>query len=216
MPSKITWRRNLASRAPNGKVVRDSPYWAGFSEVWYRASELNRRVMEALHIAGVPSISLAPSATVQASAGAIAHWHLGPLQAAMEAELVPVIFGDIVFDTVEGSTVLSTEALMTYLAGRLRPARILLAGIEAGVWADYPKRATLIGRITPSTFKSIAASIGASQGTDVTGGMRDKVQKMLAVVEAVPDVTVQILSGGVRRQHQGSARREHTRDSDRE
>jgi isopentenyl phosphate kinase len=151
--------------------------------------------MDALHGAGLAAIAIAPSATVQASGGAIAHWDLASMNAAIEAGLVPVIYGDIVLDSVDGSTVLSTEALMAYLAMRLRPQRIVLAGIEAAVWAGYPARTEPIRLITPVNYAAIAGSLGASHGTDVTGGMRSKVEQMLNLVRAIPDLQVQILSG---------------------
>ncbi len=45
--------------------------WKGFSEVWFRASQLNRSVMEALRAADVPSMALPPSASVSSEAGVI-------------------------------------------------------------------------------------------------------------------------------------------------
>jgi isopentenyl phosphate kinase len=174
---------------------RDEGFWRGFAEVWYRAAELNRHVMSALHGAGLQAISLPPSAAVTAADGRIASWDLGPLHAAVAAGLLPVIFGDIVLDSVRGGSVLSTETLMTYLAQHLRPSRILLAGLEAGVWQDYPNRQTKIGRITPATYPSLATTVGGSHGADVTGGMKSKVEAMLALVEQVRTLTVQIFSG---------------------
>jgi isopentenyl phosphate kinase len=178
-----------------GRPAGDRAYWQGFSEVSYRASELNRRVMDAMHDAGLPSVSLAPSAMLTASDGQIVAWDLASLEAALNAGVVPVIFGDIVFDAVQGGRVLSTESLMIHLARRLRPRRILLAGLEEGVWADFPKRQTLIQKISPANYNSLSAKIGGSQGTDVTGGMRMKVEEMLAVVNDVEGLTVQIFSG---------------------
>jgi len=181
----------------NGSTGVNRDFWRGHSEVWYRASELNRHVMNALHAAGRGAIALAPSAMVQASDGKIIAWDLSSLTRAMAAGLVPVIFGDIVFDAVRGSAVLSTEVLMTYLAPILNPSRILLAGLEPGVWTDYPARTRRIDRITPSNYAGISAQIGRSHGPDVTGGMKAKVEAMLALVKAMPDLTVHILSGEV-------------------
>jgi isopentenyl phosphate kinase len=170
-------------------------FWRGVSEVWYRASELNRLVMDALHRAGVSAIALAPSASALASAGAVAAWSLSALEEALAAGLLPVIFGDIVLDVDRGASVLSTEILMLYLARRLLPHRILLAGIEEAVWADYPKRQQPIHRITPGTYEALGKAIGRSHGTDVTGGMRTKVEQMLEIVADVPGLEVQIFSG---------------------
>ena len=170
-------------------------YWEGFSEVWFRASQLNRIVMEALNKAAIPAISLPPSAVVNAQDGIIKHWDLTALHAALKAGLVPVIYGDIVFDKARGGVVLSTEKLLFYLAQQLPMKRVLLAGLEAAVWADFPARLQTVKKITPSSFNSVAGGIGASHGMDVTGGMRSKVEEMLGLVQLIPNLSVQIFSG---------------------
>ncbi len=170
-------------------------YWRGYTEVRYRAGQLNQHVMEALRRARVPAVSLQPSAMVTASEGAVASWDLTTLDAALATGLVPVIYGDIVFDALRGSSVLSTEALMIHVAPHLRPKRILLVGIEAAVWADYPERQHPIERITPRSYAALAGKVGESHGTDVTGGMKAKVELMLALVSRMPGLTIQILSG---------------------
>lgn len=178
-----------------GRTRSDAGYWQGFAEVWYRASQLNRHVIDALHEAGVPTISQAPSSAVTSSGGAIASWDLTSLRAALESGVVPLIFGDIVFDDRQGGKVLSTEVLMWHLAHELRPTRILLAGLEAAVWADFPARSSPVAKITPSNFVALAERIGGSHGPDVTGGMRSKVAEMLSLVKSVPGLTVRIFSG---------------------
>lgn len=169
--------------------------WIGFSEVWYRASLLNRHVMDALHQAGISSMAIQPSASVISKNGAVEHWDLAPLERALKAGIIPVIYGDMIFDTVKGGTVLSTEALMFYLARQLKPSRILLAGLEAAVWADFPARRQRVQKVTPKTYDSIAGKVGGSHGADVTGGMKSKVEEMLRLVEEISQTIVQIFSG---------------------
>jgi isopentenyl phosphate kinase len=170
-------------------------YWFGFSEVWYQASALNRFVVEALHAAGVSMLALAPVAAVTARDGKVAHWDLTPLKAALAAGLMPVIYGDVVFDEVRGGTILSTEDLFEHLARELHPQRILLAGLEGAVWADFPERTIRVEKITPASFNEVKAGVGASHGADVTGGMESKVRQMLDLVQEVPSLTAQIFSG---------------------
>jgi isopentenyl phosphate kinase len=195
--------------ATDGRPRSDERYWQGFAEVWYRASQLNRHVIDALREANVPAISHAPSTAATSSGGVIASWALSSLRAALESGILPLIFGDVVFDDRQGGTVLSTEVLMWHLAHKLRPKRILLAGLEAAVWADFPSRASPITKITPSTFEEITDRIGGSHGPDVTGGMKSKVAEMLSLVQSVPGLTVRIFSGeadgNVRRALQGES-----------
>lgn len=170
-------------------------YWDGFSQVWYQASALNRHVMDALQRAGLPAVAFAPVAAVTARNGKVAHWDLAPLQAALRAGLLPVVYGDVVIDETRGGTILSTEDLFEHLAAALNPRRILLAGLEGAVWADFPTRSQRVERITPLTFESIRANLGASHGADVTGGMESKVRQMLDLVARQPGLSAQIFSG---------------------
>jgi isopentenyl phosphate kinase len=169
-------------------------YWFGFSEVWFQASALNRFVMEALHTAGVPALALAPAASVIARDGKVARWDLAPLRAALAAGLAPVVYGDVVFDEARGGTILSTEDLFEHLARQLRPRRILLAGLEAAVWADFPLRQQKVSSITPASFEAIRGGVGASHAADVTGGMESKVRQMLVLVGEIPGLGAQIFS----------------------
>jgi len=170
-------------------------YWKGFAEVWYQAETLNRYVMDALHKANIQAITLPPSASVIASSGQVSVWETTPLRMAVSAGIVPVIHGDVVFDEVRGGTILSTEDLFGYLARALDPERVLLAGLEAGVWQDFPARSKKIEKITPRTFNEVSAGVGKAAGADVTGGMESKVRQMLELVQATSVNSVQIFSG---------------------
>jgi isopentenyl phosphate kinase len=169
--------------------------WIGFSKVWQEAAALNHLVMEALQQAGLPAVAFPPSATLMAQDGRPQRWELGPLQMALKAGLLPVVYGDVVFDTQRGGTILSTEDLFDHLARLLRPKSILLAGIEAGVWADYPTCSQLLEEVRPEFLRGGAKGLQASGFTDVTGGMRSKVLQSLDLVQAIPDLEVWIFSG---------------------
>ena len=173
----------------------EESYWKGFAEVWYQASSLNRFVMKALHNAGVRAIALPPSSSIIASNGQVSFWETTPIRMALATGIVPVIFGDTVFDEVRGGTILSTEDLFTHLAHALSPERILLAGLEAAVWADFPERTKIVEKITPQTYEEVSKGVGKSAGADVTGGMESKVKQMLDLVIANAELTVQIFSG---------------------
>jgi len=148
-----------------------------------------------LHKAGLPAISLPPSASVLASNGQVSVWETTPIRMALASGSVPVIFGDVTYDEVRGGTILSTEDLFMHLAQALNPERILLAGLEAAVWADFPERTKKIEKITPASFEEVSAGVGKSHGADVTGGMESKVRQMLDLAATSPDLTIQIFSG---------------------
>lgn len=169
--------------------------WHGFAEVWWDAATLNHLVIKALRGAGLPAIALPPSASVLAQDGDVFRWDLQPLKNSLQAGLLPVIYGDVVFDTHRGGTILSTEDLFAHLARKLKPGRLLLAGIEPGVWGDYPDRENILPQVTPDILAEINASIGGAKATDVTGGMRSKVEQCLELSQEIPDLEIMIFSG---------------------
>jgi isopentenyl phosphate kinase len=166
--------------------------WAGFAEVGDAAARLNRHVIAALLAAGVPAFGLPPSASAEVDDGRVTNLAAGPLRAALTAGLVPVVFGDVAFDSVRGGTIISTEEVMDYLTVVLRPAWLLLAGETAGV-LDLQEQ--VIPLITRATLPDVLPALGGSRGTDVTGGMASKVAAMLDLVEARPGLGVRIFSG---------------------
>ncbi|NWG35688.1 MAG: isopentenyl phosphate kinase family protein [Chloroflexi bacterium] len=197
--SEYRTRDGLPPRAtPLAHRERDKTeenYWKGFAEVWYQASTLSRLVVNALHKAGMNAIILSPVSGVIGSDGRVLAWETTPLRMSLSAGITPVIHGDVVFDEVRGGTILSTEDLFSHLARALHPERILLAGLEAGVWADFPTRTKKIEIITPDAFEEIRPGLGNAAGADVTGGMESKVKQMLALVRETSVRSVQVFSG---------------------
>jgi isopentenyl phosphate kinase len=172
--------------------------WYGFIEVLQEAALLNHLVLETLHNVGLPAISFPPSGSVITKDRNILGWNLEPIRAALEANLLPVTYGDAVFDHTLGGTILSTEELFVYLSREFQPKRVLIAGTEAGVWQDYPNRTKLIDEITLDNFSTVLPTITGSEATDVTGGMASKVKQMLIMIKDVPGIECLIFSGELR------------------
>jgi isopentenyl phosphate kinase len=175
--------------------VKSEAEWQGFVDVWHEADLLNRLVMDALLEAGVPALSFSPLSAVTSQDGAVLNWNLDPIRLALQAGLVPVVHGDVMFDLARGGTILSTEDLFEHLARVLQPQRISLAGIEAGVWQDFPICTRFIHKITPATFPALASSLQGSAATDVTGGMESKVAASLKLVQEVEGLKILVFSG---------------------
>jgi len=175
--------------------VRDAEGWRGFAEVRYQAAELNRYVMDALHDARISAMTFPPSSNVIARDGRVISWDLQPIRKALANGILPVIYGDVIFDEARGGTILSTEELFEHLARELNPHRVLLAGIEAGVWEDFPAKTRLLNEINSKSFETTRDGVKKSSAVDVTGGMESKVKQMLTLVQQNPNLEVLIFSG---------------------
>jgi isopentenyl phosphate kinase len=168
----------------------------GISLTQERAAALHWQVMAELLAAGALPFSIAPSSALTAARGEPASFCDEPLLLALERGLLPVLYGDVVLDREQGVAICSTERLFTLLAQRLPERgiavrRALWLGETAGVW-DAEGRT--ISRLTRADFARMAeGAIGAAAGTDVTGGMRHRVETALALADL--GITSQILDG---------------------
>jgi len=176
----------------NGVQTREQ--WYGFAEVRFQAAELNRFVVQSLLEAGLSALPFPPSASMISDNRKVIHHNILTIQKALDNNLLPVVQGDVAFDESLGGTILSTEDVFTFLIEKFNCSRILLAGIEAGVWEDFPERTKLVKQIQLSDYEKMRAGIKGSVSTDVTGGMKAKVEEMLALIQKNKKLTVQIFS----------------------
>jgi len=172
--------------------VRTPAQWRGYTEVAAAAARLNRIVADAFLEAGVPVLSVQPSASARCHDGTLEYLDTHPMHTALTRGLVPLVYGDVALDEVRGGTIVSTEDIFLYLAGELRPARILLLGEVDGV---LDSGGVVIPYITPSDLPALREMLAGSAGVDVTGGMADKVARMVELVQRYPEACVHILSG---------------------
>jgi isopentenyl phosphate kinase len=173
-----------------------SDRWQAYAETGAAAQRLNRIVTDIFLEEGVPVVSSQPSASALCREGELQSLAAKPIQSALEHDLVPLVYGDVAFDETRGMSIVSTEQIFTFLVTVLRPKRIVYATAVNGIYSGDPytnPQAELIPEITPSSFPEIRAGVGDATGYDMTGGMLDKVERALALVEQVPQLEVYII-----------------------
>ncbi|WP_224335228.1 isopentenyl phosphate kinase [Haloprofundus halobius] len=108
---------------------------------------------------------------------------------------VPVLHGDIVAHAGRGITVVSGDELVVRLADGLEAERVGLCSTVPGV---YDEDDVVVDEIR--SFEDVAAALGESESTDVTGGMAAKVRALLAMDAPAhvfgPDGVGPFLAGG--------------------
>ena len=172
--------------------------WRGFAEIGASAARLNRIVIDSFLSEGIPIFPIQPSASARSRAGELIKLESETVGEALQRGLVPVVYGDVCLDHDFGWTIISTEQIMSNLSVALKPKRVIMAGEVAGVYSGNPSDdsdAQLIAEITPGNFAEIQSGLTGADGYDVTGGMLDKVEKMLALVQAQPGLETHLISG---------------------
>lgn len=173
---------------------------AGACATQERAAALHHIVAAALIEAGVPAFSIAPSSCVVAVAGQPVKIDLEPLLLALRHGLLPVLYGDVVLDREWGASICSTERLFRLLARPLQDRgfiirRSIWLGETDGLW-DAGGRT--VPRVTAATFAEAQEAIGAPAGTDVTGGMRHRLETALELAGlGIPSLLANGLTPGL-------------------
>lgn len=168
-----------------GIINQDS--YRGIVEVQDAAARLNRIIVRSLLDAGENAISIQPSSTCIAQDSRITEFYTKPLESILEKSMLPVIYGDVGIDIKQGCSILSTEELFVALVKKLKPQKIIMAGVVDGVFTADPlkdKNAQMIPEINPQNYPEIKQMLSGSMGIDVTGGMILKVERALELASA--------------------------------
>ncbi|UCH90165.1 MAG: isopentenyl phosphate kinase family protein [Thermoplasmata archaeon] len=176
------------TRPPKSKAI---------TEVSNDVRELNLKFMRTLEENGVHGISVPPNVTITNRKGKINSFDSKFYKKYLELDLVPVSFGDLVYDITLGISICSGDDIMYELAKAFKPERAVFAADVDGVYDSDPrinKNARLIARMTPERFKELTCGVKNEEpGIDVTGGMYRKIE----VCEAIASLGVEciILNG---------------------
>jgi len=171
----------------------------GASQTQQAAHALHRCVTEALRDAGIPVFSFAPSSGVVASGDEPVGVYVEPMRRALELGAVPVTLGDVVLDRERGATICSTETVFRALIEALEAQgvsthRVLWFGDTDGV---YDAEGETIDELTPDRIDQFLEEVDAPSGTDVTGGMRHRLQTTGALARrGVPSLITSGLEAG--------------------
>lgn len=188
----------VAQRYGTHRGVQTSAEWRGLAHVATVAARLDRLVADALLDAGVPAWSLQPSASARCHAGVLVALDVAPIEAALARGVVPLVYGDVALDEVQGGTIVSTEQVLAFLAHRLHPAWLIMVGQVDGVYDADPActpDAQPIPEITAANWDHVRTRLGGSHAPDVTGGMLTKVEEMVSLARELPGLSVRLLSG---------------------
>jgi isopentenyl phosphate kinase len=146
------------------------------AEIHDAMGRLNRTVVTELHDAGVPAVPVTPFPASHRDEDGELHLGSESVGAMVDEGFVPVLHGDVVLQAGTGVTILSGDEIVVSLAESLPANRIGLCTTVPGV---LDSEGEVIGEIRD--FESVAELLGGSAETDVTGGMAEKVRKLLTL-----------------------------------
>ena len=175
-------------RTQDGIITEESI--KGIAIVQNDAAKLNRIVIDALIKAGLNAVSIQPSACIISKDSRILNWDIKRIEKLLELGIIPVPYGDVSLDENKGCSIISTEEILGHLAAKLHVNRIILAGKTNGVLTSDDD---VIETITEKNFDEIKRYLGGSDSVDATGGMQNKVERMIELTRQ--GISSEIING---------------------
>ena len=185
-----------ASASKYGGMHGYTSRW-GIAKVARDAMTINAIVREIFLEEKLPVISLSPMSMMISKAGSLYDSFFSPLDCVLHQGLIPLLYGDGIWDLKWNTTIFSGERVITEIVTYLQSKeyiveKIIEVGHTKGV---YDIDGMTITTITEESFLSQQESIGNSLAQDVTGGMRHKVEEALFLAKM--GVETMIINGEI-------------------
>ena len=156
-------------------------------------NELNSIIVETFVEKGINAIGMQTSAMVVKNNIGDYSTFIEPLLNTLKLGIIPVLYGDVIFDTKNGFTILSGDSLCTLLAQKMNAKRVIFLTDVDGI---YGKRTPtedyhLLDVIEKAALDSIELEILTNTDKiDVTGEMDGKIKEIKEMSNYVDEVII--------------------------
>jgi len=165
------------------------------ARVQYDVRELNLMVIDELLNAGIPAVSVPPGSCFMMDNGNLLLDDPEVLISASRLGIMPVMFGDVVFDRSKGFGICSGDQIMEVLCELYHPDKVVFVSDVDGLFEKDPKTNPDSKLLTEVTSELLNCVSSDSSVADVTGGVRAKMEAMLRMTSSERDCV--LINGSV-------------------
>jgi isopentenyl phosphate kinase len=145
--------------------------------------ELMSLVTDIFRERGLPCYPFQTSSYLVTHNGEPRHYWLDPVKHALRLGQLPVLSGDLVFDTRKGFVIFSSDRIPELFVESLSLKRVVMLTNVPGVMNYSSNDSEIIRRVNGDGRELLLANAGASGQLDVSGGMKNKVKALLRVAD---------------------------------
>ncbi len=140
-------------------------------------ARLNAELTTLFVTAGLPVVGLPTRTITKNEAGKLSSLNIDSIESALSVGAIPLLHGDMIFDTTWGLSVCSGDVLVPELARRFSAESVFFASDVDGIYTKDPHEyhdATLIQETTLEEISRGTIQLDKSHNIDVTGGLSNK------------------------------------------
>ncbi len=156
----------------------------GFALTHQAMLEVNDRIVGAFISQHLPAFSVSSSSIFLTEAGEVAYGDVEVIKKLLELRFIPVLFGDVSVDLAKGIEILSGDQIIAYLAKMFRPEKVVFLMDVDGIYEGSPGEGSIIQDLRAGDIEPLLGRLKCTAGgTDVTGGICNKLLKAREIVE---------------------------------
>lgn len=170
--------------------ITDPSQLMGAAKVMADVRELDLEMSRCMIENGAAVVPLPPASCARMRDGSLYELDLEPFWRYVELGMVPMTFGDVVWDDRRGLSICSGDQLMMSLAKEFHPKKIIFVTDVDGVFSSDPNkdpRAELIRTVDRKVLESLPRT---ERNVDVTGSIFAKIQYMIDMADLTEECLV--------------------------
>jgi len=171
----------IVKRTGIDRGIADAAQRLAMGETQRLQNWLNTLFVGYLLRAGIPAFPCQASASSVTNGGRLISMDWRAVAGLLQQGMIPVLFGVPSFDAAQGCAILSGDVLAIELYQRFSPATILHGTNVRGVFSSDPARdphAHFLPAVDLRGAGDLPAGLGGSTSVDVTGGLRNKLERL--------------------------------------
>ncbi len=168
------------------KGIKNKKQLLDFAKTQTKQNYWNSVVTESLQKENLPAIPIQASSSAVMSSVRLISMSTKVVEGLLKIGMIVTFYGVPAFDRKQKCSILSGDQIVSYLAKRLNPKRIIYGTDVDGIYTLDPKKdkkAKLIKTITMKNWKDVKRCLSVSSSIDVTHGMIGKVKEIMNLVK---------------------------------
>ena len=170
----------------------------GLAHCAHEASAINHILWQQFLDAKLPAMSFRPSSIMFSQDGELLSFYLEPLEQLLELGIIPLLYGDVIYDMNNGNAIASGEKIIKGLCEQLPTKRVIMCANVDGLFTKNPQKyddGEFIEVYSEEAGKKVAFE-GMDTVMDATGGMALKVKSMVDLAQL--GIEGVICNGGIK------------------
>ena len=179
----LAMKYNVAGHVSSREQLR------GVSKINIAMRRLSNIFSEALEKGGCRPFVLQSSAIMKADGGRITTFDCELIGSIAKMGFIPILYGDAVYDSSLGFSIISGDQIMRRLAQCFPDSRAIFLADVNGIYTSDPKLDKNARHIREMRFDDIP-SIDAGTAGDMTGGMKGKLDEIMHLKDHVSEIII--------------------------